>query len=288
MDVERLKQEQLRHQYLAALGVTSWLPRTALPGAPAPADWVAEFLYGDLSALEGDEDHFDEPHSIGEPSVVTPRKPLTSAPVSSKDLHLDEPKKPFSSTAKTDAVSSPAPRESTAPLPAVDLAKREGKVKPPRFKLVYWVFDKVIVIDSLPPQSRGSIGRKAYQTLCCNMLRAMGLSAQLRLEPYTLNWPMLVGEGLDQGPEEASKAVRHKISKLLREHQPDLILLLGEASAQMVMNRSEALDELRGVVFSYSSKISAISTLSFTQMMQIPECKKEVWADLQKVLPLDV
>ncbi len=60
--------------------------------------------------------------------------------------------------------------------------------------------------------------------------------------------------------------------------------MLGEAAAQMVLQRTESLDELRGVMFSYSSSIKAIASLSLTEMLQIPECKKDVWQDVQNLL----
>ena len=40
-----MEQEQLRHQYLDAIGVASWLPRAALPGAGSSANWVDDFQY---------------------------------------------------------------------------------------------------------------------------------------------------------------------------------------------------------------------------------------------------
>ena len=33
-------EQQLRHQYLDAMGITSWLPREQLPGALPTPDWV--------------------------------------------------------------------------------------------------------------------------------------------------------------------------------------------------------------------------------------------------------
>jgi len=40
-----LRQEQLRHQYLEALGISSWLPRAQLPGAAASSSWVEHFTW---------------------------------------------------------------------------------------------------------------------------------------------------------------------------------------------------------------------------------------------------
>lgn len=47
--------EQRRHDYLQAMGISSWLPRTALPAAKASPDWVNTFLYGDYGS-EGFDD----------------------------------------------------------------------------------------------------------------------------------------------------------------------------------------------------------------------------------------
>lgn len=295
--------EQRRHQYLAAMGVASWLPRAVLSGAKPSPDSVYQFLYGHMeedSAFDTDLDS----GVIGSASVESGTGDAASeqrrqhvASVTAESLQLSStPSKTTSINRKTqipDVINSrhsAEARATSAPIdiPQLTIEPRVHKEKAPRFRLGFWLYKDVLVIDSLPLLSRGGITQDKYQTLCANMVTAMGLSAELLATPYVLAWPMLAGSSLDQGRAEASLAVNHKIEKLLQLAKPRLLLFLGEPAAQMSMQRSEGLDELRAVVFNYSSQIKALTSLSLTQMIQIPECKKEVWSDLQKVLPADV
>lgn len=290
--------EQRRHQYLAAIGVTSWLPRTVLAGARSSPEHVYEFLYGH------EVDVF-ESGVVEEASEVSeqPSQQHAMAPVTAASLDLlgsGRPAKP-----RRDLVTAPASAQAPvqkstvqqaaqdmssteAAMPYVEVKPRLGKEKAPRFRLGFWLYKDLLVVDSLPLLSRGGITQGKYQMLCVNMVKAMGLDAELLAAPYVLAWPMLAGDSLDQGKAEASLAVNHKINKLLQLATPRLLLFLGESAAQMAMQREEGIDELRAVVFNYSSQIKAVTSLSLTQMLQIPECKKEVWSDMQKVLPVNV
>ncbi len=311
---EQASTEQRRHQYLAAIGVTSWFPRAALEGARRSPEYVYEFLYGH------EEDAFESDDLAEDTSVLNEKGAHQSlkAPVTAASLDLLTPSdRSATSRSKSaappdvvqhtaghsEAASIPSQvpvqalttsedvhqrSEAEAPMPRVDIVPRSGKEKAPRFRLGFWLYKDLLVVDSLPLLSRGGITQRKYQTLCANMVKAMGLDAELLAAPYVLAWPMLAGDSLDQGRAEASLAVNHKIKKLLQQTTPRLVLFLGESAAQMTMQREESIDELRAVVFNYSSKIKAMTSYSLTQMLQIPECKKEVWSDLQKVLPVNV
>ncbi|SIS45614.1 hypothetical protein [Neptunomonas antarctica] len=326
MHSNHFKQEQRRHQYLAAMGVTSWLPRAALVGARSSPEAVYQFLYGhendvfesdeaivgsailgepavgqavvyegaDDAAAIADAEHAGEDTVRGVTSSIArashSTSPGPSHSVSHNSSHATREAAPV--TAASLALNTPSAVISESPTRAADLPKvriepRVSKELAPRFRLGFWLYNDVLIIDSLPPQSRGGITAEKYKALCANIMSAMGLRADLLASPYVLAWPMLAGAALDQGKSEAALAVNHKIHKLFQIATPRLILFLGESAAQMAMQREEGIDELRAVVFSYSSEIKAVTSLSLTQMIQIPGCKKEVWSDLQKVLPLD-
>lgn len=309
MSFEDIQSEQRRHQYLAAMGVTSWLPRSALAGARPSHASVYEFLYGHEADIFQSDDVTEDASVISEKAhhqhavapvtaasldllaasdksarqrkdMLTPQGSLQRSAVAANDV-----KAPVQASVK--AMPAQEADEAEAVMPHVEITPRSGKEKPPRFRLGFWLYKDLLVVDSLPLLSRGGITQRKYQALCANMVKAMGLDAELLAAPYVLAWPMLAGDSLDQGKAEASRAVKHKIHKFLQEASPRLLLFLGESAAQMAMQREEGIDELRAVVFNYSSQMKAITSLSLTQMLQIPECKKEVWGDLQKVLPVN-
>ncbi|WP_156905130.1 hypothetical protein [Neptunomonas japonica] len=300
MSFEQL--EQRRHRYLAAIGVTSWLPRAVLSGAKSSPDSVYQFLYGqEEDDFASDTDlESDVAGTTGVESSISAisseQKKSHIAPVTAESLQLsstDSAPTGINSKAQVaglnDSRHSAKARTASTPIdiPQLTIEARVNKEKAPRFRLGFWLYKDVLVVDSLPLLSRGGVTQDKYQSLCANMVTAMGLSAELLATPYVLAWPMLAGGSLDQGRAEASLAVNHKIQKLLLLAKPRLLLFLGESAAQMSMQRTESLDELRAVLFNYTSQIKALPSLSLTQMIQIPECKKEVWNDLQKVLPID-
>ncbi|WP_372741482.1 hypothetical protein [Neptunomonas sp.] len=317
--VEHLRAEQRRHQYLEAMGVTSWLPRSALPGARLSHESVYEFLYGhEADVFESDdlvEDASDISEKVHHQQAVAPVTAASLdllAPSDRSSKQRRETLTPHDSLKRSSAaavgVTATAVQDSDQTsvqartvqartgqetseadlaMPNVEIKPRSGKEKAPRFRLGFWLYKDLLVVDSLPLLSRGGITQGKYQALCANMVKAMGLDAELLAAPYVLAWPMLAGDSLDQGKAEASLAVKHKIQKLLQQATPRLLLFLGESAAQMGMQREEGIDELRAVVFNYSSQMKAMTSLSLTQMLQIPECKKEVWGDLQKVLPVN-
>ena len=273
--------QQRRHQYLAALGVTSWLPRAELAGAKRSADWVHTFLHQDIP---WDESDYEE-SALAEPTSHTAPAPVAkSAPVTAASLQLTEPSPSAARVAEASSAQPNLPvADPSQGLAPVALTARQTGTPVAPFRLCFWLFKELWVVDSMPHQGRGQQD-PAYQRLCANLVRALGKDAALTVPAYTLTWPMLAGATLDQGLEQARIAVEHKLKKYRQaQPAPKAIVLLGEAAAQLVMQRDEPLDQLRGLAFSYASDINAIASLSLTEMLRIPECKRDVWHDLQPV-----
>ncbi len=167
----------------------------------------------------------------------------------------------------------------------------------PVMRLMFWQYAEVLVVDSLPAQLRGTLSSVKYEQLLTNLIKAMGCDAN-RISinhqgeivsaqgsaPYTLNWPTLAGESIDQGWQQAVSAVQHKLAKTLQSYSPKVVLMLGEASGQMLMNLEDDFDAIRGVTFSIRQDIKAVTTFSLTQMLNVPGCKRDVWFDIQPVL----
>ncbi len=319
-----MQAQHLRHQYLETLGISSWLPRGVLPGAAKSEPWVAEFVYNadELVNSAGPTQHLEEVKRSSENShnqlvgnvvgqakslsaslqnpvtkidaisqkaasmaheVVTHLPAVSDVSAAGPELHqppIEHEKIPTKiQTADIVAPSTEMPRHAALP-------NRSGKPAPV-MRLMFWQFPEVLVIDSLPTHTRGTLTSQKYEQLLSNMIKAMQLDCQ-RLDnstqPYVLNWPTLAGVSIDQGWDQAVSAVQHKLSKILHIHTPKIVLMLGEPAAQMVMNVEEDFAAMRGMVFSLRSDIQAIASHSLTEMLNIPGCKRDVWQDLQKVL----
>lgn len=305
-----MQAQHLRHQYLDTLGIDSWLSRVQLPSAAPSEPWVAQFIY-DESALNQD---LAEQYSKSGAVQKNPKVATRSQAVSLQVPPVDRQK--ISQDAQLIAqdvvshlpTSQPVANNLVAPVAEVtqsattessvvrseqviarqlpDNSKRSTQ-ETPQMRLMFWQYPDVLVVDSLPTQTRGTLASAAYEKLLNNMILAMGMNAT-RLDadnqPYVFNWPTLAGISIDQGWDQAVGAVQYKLEKLLQNYSPKLVLMLGESSVQMLMNVEDDFDAMRGRVFSLRANTQSITSYSLTQMLNVPGCKRDVWQDLQKIL----
>lgn len=281
-------EEQQRHQYLEALGISSWLPRAPLPAAPESAAWVWDFSY---PAPEIPFEH--APASAARASNTT---------LSQADSRSDAPVNPAAARALLSrSFAEPASAPAAAPeqvkaavtalvddeLPAESAAELSsaGETRPqPRFKLVFAAFGPVLIVDSLPPQAQGGFSA-VHQRLAAAVARSLGLpDTEAGAAPFMLPWPMFASPTLPQGYDEALLTVQHKLKKALEVGGVRAVLLLGESAAQMCLERDEALDELRGILFSLSGGVKAVACHSLTEAMHLSGIKPQIWRDLQPLI----
>lgn len=307
--------QQLRHQYLETLGISSWLSRATLPGAPRSEQWVSEFIYDpDFAVADSVAESTDnteqvasspaevQPNDIGHAKSLAASLSVTNTVVET-DLAVSSHGQNTAAVApvieagvqkKTEPQARGSVEDAHLPaaqspsaIPRHSALITASKKQPPTMRLMFLQYRDVLVVDTLPSQNRGAIDSDQYEQLVANILRAMGLDNK-RLDggaaPYILNWPTLAGDNIDQGWDQAVSAVQHKLAKIFQQQTPALVLMLGEEAAQMVMSREEEFEAMRGIVFSLRTQTKAITSYSLTQMLNVPGCKRDVWQDLQKVL----
>ncbi|WP_286236792.1 hypothetical protein [Neptuniibacter halophilus] len=276
-----LQQEQLRHQYLEAMGISSWLPCAPLPGAAPSADWLNDFQYPAPEIPFASDRSATARSQLG----LNSQNPAPLSPVAKTP---PAPPGEGMSAARAALGLSSVPGE-TDPEPAAEEATVEtegpretgAEVQPPRFKLAFQRIADLLVVDSLPPQ--GGAFAEHYQHLATAIVAALGSRGEIA-QPFMLPWPMFASKTLDQGPQQARIAVQHKLSKELQSGDIRAVLLFGEAAAQMVLERSEELAELKGISFTLRSDVKVIASHSLTEAMQLPGIKKQIWLDLQPLL----
>ena len=86
-----------------------------------------------------------------------------------------------------------------------------------------------------------------------------------------LDWPIHNNPQLDQGLEAAKAGVAAFLLRHIEEQKCRALVVMGENS------RSLLPSALLG-------DISRVDTLSTVEMLQNPDCKKQVWADLQSIV----
>lgn len=285
-----MQQEQLRHQYLEALGISSWLSTAELPGAAPSPDWVDDFQYPAPEIPFQSNRAADARAALG---IASADAKSSTPAVSSAPTTANTPNKASTSATMLEAraalgLGEPEAEQSTAPADTTVSDTENAVDKPastrmetPNFKLAFMRVGEVLVIDSLPPQ--GGTFTENYQALASAICASLGERSQA-VAAFMLPWPMFASKTLDQSYPQAVIAVQHKLSKELKAAPVKLVLLFGEAAAQMVMKRDEPLDQLRGIAFALRSDIKALATSSLTEAMQLPGVKKQIWHDLQPVL----
>lgn len=267
-------QEQNRHRWLEALGVDSWLPRGDLPGGARVAPWVESFRYPDEAVADPWQEMADD--SVAEEPVVPAAVPAVSKPVPAAprvkidtDTLLEQPRTPV---ARPAAVAE----EPVRPVAASRV------VEPPRFKLAFVLRQDLLIVDSLPPHQPQGFSRH-HRALLTGITTALGAEADTELsDAMMLPWPMLASRTLDQGAEEARRAVQHKLRRTLEAHRRiTQVLLMGEAAAHWILGETAPLDALQGRSFKLPSGLPVVVTLSLSELLRLPERKAEAWRDIQ-------
>ncbi|GAA0791479.1 hypothetical protein [Marinobacterium sediminicola] len=270
-----------RHQWLEAIGIDSWLPRQPLSGAAPSPEWVETFCYPESDASSWQDD------SWGGETVEEPPRPVAGAvkasgPRIDTSALLDEPRRPSERRPES---SSLAPSTSEAQVSELQRATPVRAAKPepaPRFKLAWLVREDLLIIDSLPPHQPEGFSRQ-HRQLLQGITNALGIKATEELSaPFMLPWPMLAGKTLNQGPDEARKAVSRKLHNTLA-FKPEIrqVLLLGEAASHWVVEQEGHFDDMQGRVLELGEGRQALVTLSLSELLRLPERKAEVWCDLQ-------
>jgi len=270
-----MEQEQLRHQYLDAMGISSWLPCAPLSGAKPSPNWVDDFQYPAP----------DIPFHSANSSAV--QGSTQSAPVAKKSS--PESMQQGMSEARAAlglSIESPATETVEAEALQVDAeassieSDAKSDIPDPVFKLVFQRIGSVLIVDSLPPQ--GGNFADNYQQLAAAIVASLGQSGPSG-PAFMLPWPMFASKTLDQGYKQALSAVQHKLAKELQEASIKTVLLFGEAAVQMVMDRQETLEQLKGISFTVKTGVKAVASYSLTEAMQLPGIKRQIWLDIRSL-----
>lgn len=276
------QQEPLRHQYLHALGITSWLPRTPLPGAAPSAAWVDRFCWPEVEEPLEEAFEAPDPEESVAATVTAQRAPRAAAHAGAEAARaaLGQTESP-----------APAPPPAEAPLQPRAVAARsdieEGAAEVaepiPRVKLAFVVAGDLLIVDSLPPAGRQGFG-PAHQRLLQGIVRALGVS-EAPSDAALLPWPQFAGTTLNQGPRELGVAVRRKLQYTLELCRIRRALLLGQSAARWLSGRDEPLSALRGAPFELEPDLPCVASASLTEALRLPEVKAEIWRDIQPLLP---
>lgn len=317
--LERVQQQQ---SYLQAMGVQRWLPRQPLDHAPVPAEWVKHFVWpipdalavkaiavkeiavekiavkeladkemaGYPPKLEGHAADRTSENRLPEksPSVdksahnraaVVPRRVEGRSQSRQEALASMSMDDPSAKQVKTEQVAVTPEMSSALPDTSAPIPER---MRHPQYSLAFVPAGDLLVIDSVPPHGRDVLSA-AYKKLVQGICRAVGAEADVE-SIHQHHWPVFVGSHLDQGGEEAQRAVRRQLDVSLRSYPIQRILLLGEPAAQWLLEQDQSLEAMRGITFTLRSGVKTQVSYSISHMLKLPEFKADCWRDLQPFL----
>ncbi len=244
-------QASRRQHYLSAMGIDCWLPRQQLPGAAPGPVYVRKTAQ---KAVVPQETPTSVAEHIGS-TIDNAAKPSIAA-LMQGDLADAIPKK------TTVVQAAPAPMAAPINVASFQLA------------FYSWV-PELLIVDQV--QDAG-----LQQQLISNLLFALGHSSLQRTQPDYFQWPLPGGrQPLDLSPHEM---VFGALQRMLEQHNPTHILLMGALAAQYVLGVEEQFDAGKSPTVSpLYPNVTLLATHSSSALLEQPLLKAETWRHLQSL-----
>jgi len=278
-----VQQARIQAAYLDQLGIQQWMPRQILPAAKPSPDWVYRFahpadLLGDdvemMQALAPQAHKPVEPHAE--------RRAITQIGEALEVSAPDEAEVGSSNIRRAAVAELTADESSKEPQTSPTTSVKRSFEPAPRYKIVMARAGRLLLIDNLPIRAREGFSNK-HKRLLAGIVQALGESPQSITLPITLEWPMLAGKTLDQGPHEARKHVQRQLSFMQKESGLETVILFGEGLANWVVG--EGVDETHGQLLPLQqSGLNYLTTQSLSQALNMPGAKQQIWSDLQPLV----
>lgn len=307
-------QEQLRQQYLAAMGVTSWLPRQSLPGAAPSPQW--RWLDSTSSSGAAASDTKTQPGRSTPTSAVsgvaqarsalaglmsarpsTPSGPQAKQQISAGAAPSEagivqtsiaqpvtsglQPSEPTTES-KPSPVTNSIDQGKTAPVEAVtasltrQLSVSTGEI--PRFRLALLAYDHCLVVTELPLR-HAQPWSETHQQLLTAIVAASGL-AQAKQAPTAyreFTWPMDPAAVFDQSEKVARHALEVELAEVRLPEQRAL-LLMGASAARYLMPSDQSPQQ--GVLLGDDQR-QVLCCHGLNEVLRLPGLKAELWRQLQ-------
>ncbi|OMH38106.1 hypothetical protein [Motiliproteus sp. MSK22-1] len=303
--MNQLFREQQRQQYLAAMGVTSWLPVRPLSGALSSPEWEWQ-----KTDLQSDSQSPVSPASgAGAPAIPQQSaqvNPPRNSSLTAKE-HLAEHSDWSASAAslsltKASNAGAQAPTAaihqllsndslagaevSRVPSPVKAEVSEEKDVpsavveqqKPvPRFRLAFIGYKDCLVVNEMPIDVIQGF-TAIHQALLDRILSSVGLgNGEANVQLFA--WPVVNSAHVDQSHSVARAGVRKMINRFqLSDSVP--LFMLGEQAEIYAM--PESLSESSEVPAEVGGRL-VLATSSLNQLMRIPGQKRELWHQLLKL-----
>lgn len=267
------QKEQVRQDYLEAMGVQTWFPRYRLINArPArPFDWIKE----DAAAWQQEKKPppARQPEAAKAGPVETGYTRLRASDILSQAAIDDLPGK----EQKKEPEKKPSPDEPVA-------SRRPGTAATSKFRLVVQkISDECMVVAEMPHSGLNQFTR-FHQQLLNDLLFALDILPANAQPVREFVWPISDNRGLmsrlNQDDDAAAEAVCAYLSNQFSLSHHKIVLLLGQAAARFVINPHKAFDDLRGIQAGTHRQQAYAVSHGLNELMKLSHLKAEAWQDL--------
>lgn len=294
-------QEVSRLNYLRSLGITNYMPRWQLAGAPVSA--LNRNLGTAEKSAEGAKKRLASNQPTHAPTPIAPAatetdNQTTQSPASPITFNVAAPNiATLDTTSDTKTTIEPPPR-AAPPVPvsrelAAQLQEPSKKapavtptIKPPqanngnakvKFALSFWrISEELMVVDS-----RHSELALPVEKLLHNILFALGYPRQLP-QVEAISWPMLDAPHHDQGETAAKEMLQGYMDQKFLLDPGKFILLMGEDASRYLLQDDSDFEQQLGQQFKIAEfDLTAIVVPSLSSLLQDPTQKRLTWAALQ-------
>ena len=256
MTVTDINAEQLRQYYLQQLGITAWVPRVV--GRDDESPQHEDMMVAEMAVALQSPEPAVQPQR--EAAVMTPTAQQSDAAVPTA---VAAPRRRLFEA--DDAVVQPGPAVAAAAAvtPATHDAGADDDVVAP-FRLLFAVLDAELAVALQVPALAQAGLREQEQRLLQNLLRWLGyaLPAQDALLQY--RWPLPGASGRAMAARTLTLFLQQAASTHAFRH----LLVLGPAPAACLQEAN---------VGAWQSW----STHGLTEMLALPQLKRDVWLQLQ-------
>ena len=277
---ELAQTEQVRQDYLEAMGVQTWFPRYQLTNArPArPFDWIKE----DAATWHQEKavTQASQPEATKVGPAETGYTRLRASDILSQaaidDFQKKEPEK--------------EPEKKQTPEEKPVEPRRAGTPATSKFRLVVQIIsDDCLVVAEMPHSGLNQFTR-FHQQLLDDLLFALNIQPNNSQPVKEFVWPISENRGLmsqlNQDDDAAADAVCAYLSNQFGLPRHKIVLLLGQAAARFVIDPHKAFDDLRGIQDgTHSQQVFAVSH-GLNELMKLSHLKAEAWQDLASLKTL--
>ncbi|MFT5722683.1 MAG: hypothetical protein ACI9W6_003017 [Motiliproteus sp.] len=322
LQAEQFQSERLRQQYLAAMGVTLWLPRQVLPGAAASPVWrwqaatpaaSSAVQAAELTTVSARPVTHNAPlrqlvQGAKAAAGVQPAPAAVAAvsPAAAVPVGVSTPASVSKAKAKAKAVPEHQAPDAGAAVDALVLKSAAGpevdvhaavktvtdsaralpsSAAVPRFRLAMLSYSDCLVVTEMPT-SNAQVWTYEHQQLLNAVLAAVGLggSPQASSGLYEFQWPLDPRARFDQSEAIARHSLEVALADVLQTSHR-VLLLMGK-SAQAYLLPSAQLG-VSGQLIEHQGR-SALCCHGLNEVLRLPGLKAELWRQLQPLrkLPL--